>query len=74
MYAMVMTRPDIAFVLRRLAQYMSDPAVFYSYALKNLMRYLQSTVSQKLRFGPGGAHEATFGIYTDANWASDKTD
>ena len=53
---------------------MSDLAVFYSYALKNLMRYLQSTVSQKLRFGPGGAHEATFGVYTDADWASDKTD
>ena len=74
MYAMVMTRPDIAFVLGRLAQYMSDPAVFHGHALKNLMRYLRSTVSQKLRFGPGGAHEATFGVYTDADWASDKTD
>ncbi|KAF7564387.1 uncharacterized protein PtrM4_152160, partial [Pyrenophora tritici-repentis] len=74
MYAMVFTRPDIAFVLGRLAQYMRDPVEMHGTALKNLMRYLRSTVKQKIRFGPGGDHQNEFGIYTDADWASDKTD
>ena len=74
MYGMVFTRPDIAFVLGRLAQYMSDPAEHHGHALKNVMRYIRSTIKQKLRFGPGGAHRDQFGMYTDADWASDKTD
>ena len=74
MYAMILTRPDIAFVLGRLAQYMTDPAIHHGQALKNLMRYLRSTIKQKIRFGPGGAHENEFVVYTDADWASDKAD
>jgi hypothetical protein len=38
------------------------------------MRYVRSTIKQKIRFGPGGVHENKFGIYTDADWASDKSD
>ncbi|KAI1005005.1 hypothetical protein K3495_g3211 [Podosphaera aphanis] len=72
MYAMIFTQPDIAFVLGKLSQYMSDPARHYSSSLKNLMRYLKSTATQKLRYGPGGAN--TFKIYSDADWASDRTD
>ncbi len=72
MFAMVLTRPDIAFVLGKLAQYMSDPSEHHGHALKSLMRYLNSTASQKLRYGPGGAHKH-FVMYSDANWASDKS-
>ena len=36
------------------------------------MRYLKSTATQKLRFGPGGAN--TVKIYSDADWAGDRTD
>ena len=73
MYAMTLTRPDIAFVLGCLARYMSDPTVHHGHALKELMRYLRSTTKQKLRFGPGGEHKH-FVIFTDADWASDKSD
>jgi len=73
MFAMVLTRPDIAFTLGKLSQYMSDPAEHHGYALKNLLRYLRSTVSMKLRYGPGGAH-SQFVIYSDADWASDIVD
>jgi hypothetical protein len=72
MYAMTLTRPDIAFVLGCLARYMSDPAIHHGHAVKELMRYLRSTIKQKLRFGPGG--EKHFVIFTDADWASDKSD
>lgn len=73
MYAMVFTRPDIAFAMGKLSQYMSDPAEHHGHALKELMRYMKSTASQKLRFGPGGAYKH-FVVYSDADWASDKTD
>jgi hypothetical protein len=53
---------------------MAKPAIHHGHALKNLMRYVRSTIKQKIRFGPGGAHENKFGIYTDADWASDKSD
>src|SRR5438045_8402391 len=72
MFAMVLTRPDIAFVLGKLAQYMSDPSEHHGHALKSLMRYLNSTASQKLRYGPGGAHKH-FVMYSDADWASNKS-
>jgi Reverse transcriptase (RNA-dependent DNA polymerase)/gag-polypeptide of LTR copia-type len=72
MYAMVLTRPDFAFVLGCLARYMSDPAVHHGHAAKELMRYIRSTISQKIRFGPGG--DEHFVIFTDADWANDKSD
>ncbi len=39
-YAMVYTRPDIAFALRRLSQYMQDLVEHYAQALKCLLYYL----------------------------------
>jgi len=65
MYAMILTRPDITFVLRCLTRYMSDPAIHHGHALKELIRYLQSTIKQKLRFSPGG--DKHFVIFTDAD-------
>ena len=73
MYTMVLIRPNIAFILGCLARYMSDPATYYGYTLRELMRYLRSTIKQKLRFGPRGENKH-FVIYSDADWASDKVD
>jgi len=73
MYACVFTRPDIAFVLGKLCQYMSDPVARHGTAMKALFRYIKSTVKQKIRYGLGGSHDA-FAVYTDADWAADKTD
>ncbi|KAI0999755.1 hypothetical protein K3495_g8447 [Podosphaera aphanis] len=70
---MIFTRPDIAFIVGKLSQFMSDPAKYYGHALKNLSRYLRSTMKQKLRFGPGGAREYLT-IYSDADWANDESD
>jgi hypothetical protein len=73
MFGMVLTRPDIAFTLGKLSQYMSDPAEHHGHALKNLLRHLRSTVTIKQRYGPGGPH-SQFIIYHDADWASDIVD
>jgi hypothetical protein len=73
MYAMIFTRPDIAFTLGKLSQFMSDPAKHHGHALKSLLRYLKSTVNTKIRYGPGGVHKQ-FVLYSDSDWASDKVD
>jgi hypothetical protein len=73
MFAMVHTQPDIAFTLGKLSQYMSDPAERHGHALRNLLRYLRSTVIMKLRYGPGRAH-SQFVVYSDSDWASDAVD
>jgi hypothetical protein len=83
-HALVYTRPDIAFALGRLSQYMAKPTKHHRIALKNLMRYLRSTIKQKRRFGPGRAQTDIAKQYglpidivkvcTDADWASDRHD
>jgi hypothetical protein len=74
MWGMVMTRPDIAFTLGRLAQHLKEPVERHGKALEWLLQYIRRTLKQKIRLGPGGAHQDTMGIYTDADWASDKMD
>jgi hypothetical protein len=73
-YPMTITRPDICFAMGRLAQYMSKPAEHHGHAAKGVMKYLRSTIKQKLHYGPGKAHEEHIAGYTDADWASDKSD
>ena len=73
LFAMVFTRPDIAFVIGKLSQYISDPAKHHGHSAKNLMRYLKSTIKQRLRYSPGGAHNHLV-VYSDSDWASDKVD
>ena len=51
----------------------SNPARHHGHALKNLMRYLKSTINQRLRYGPGGVYKHLV-VYSDADWASDKSD
>jgi hypothetical protein len=53
MYAIVHTRPDIAFTLRKLSQYIKDPADFYIKAVKNLMRYIRSTITYRMKYNKG---------------------
>ena len=43
MYAQVCTRPDIAFVVRMLGRYQSNPGLDHWKAAKKVMRYLQGT-------------------------------
>jgi hypothetical protein len=74
MYAMTNTRPDIAFALGKLSQYMSDPAEHHNHGLKALLRYLRSTISLGLQYGntTGLQTDSKLTMYTDADWASEK--
>jgi hypothetical protein len=81
MYAMVYTRPDIAFHIGQLSQQMKDPAVRHNSAVKELGRYLRTTIRQKIRYGPTEeaflkVYEPDLGanlaLYSDADWANMK--
>ncbi len=50
LYAIIQTRPDTAFLIRKLSQYISDPANFHRKAVKHLIRYLRSSAALRLRY------------------------
>lgn len=85
MYAMVYSRPDIAFYIGQLSQQLRNPTARHASAVKELGRYLRSTIKQKIRYGPsnkkfGPTEEArlkefdsdTLSLYSDADWANMK--
>lgn len=76
MYAAIHTRPDIAFTVGRLSQYLSDPAKHHGQALKGLLRYLRSTINLRMVFSISGSL-GTSGSpkligYSDSDYAADK--
>jgi transposase InsO family protein len=76
MYAMLGTRPDIAFALTSLSQYSSNPGHPHWVALKRVLRYLQGTMGYKLTYGGNHllhVHPSLSG-YCDADWASNNDD
>ena len=51
MYAMLGTRPDIAFAVTTLSQFSSNPGYPHWLALKRVLRYLRGTIDYKLVYG-----------------------
>ena len=84
MYGMVLTRPDIAFTTGRLSQYLKGPVQHHGDGLKELLRYIGCTIDQKIRYGPtkqsnlvvytGDLPDENLTVYSDADWAGDKSD
>ena len=67
MYAAISTRPDIAFSVSALSQFIPDPAPIHWEAAKRALRYLKGTRDLALTFG--ASDDSLIG-YTDADWAS----
>ena len=65
MYAMVATRPDIAFAVGVVNHYMADPGKKHWEVVKHILRYLKGTSSKCLRFGNS---DASIVGYTDADY------
>ncbi|MCO5597506.1 hypothetical protein L7F22_051584 [Adiantum nelumboides] len=68
MYAIICTRPDIAFAVGVVSRYMSNPSKKHWEAVKGLMRYLNGTKGLGVRFG--GEDACVLG-YTDSDYAGD---
>ena len=67
MWAAVATRPDIAFAVSLLSQFLENPGEIHWKAVKRVMRYLNRTKNYKLTLGRN--HDGLLG-YADADWAS----
>jgi len=68
MYAMVATRPDLAFLMNVVSQHMVKSGPMHWIVVKRTMWYLQGTLEAKLVFG--GKSIALVG-FCDAGWAGD---
>ena len=55
MYAMVATRPDIAYAVGIVSRFMSNPGKKHWDAVKTILRYLSGTSDHKLCYGQGDA-------------------
>jgi hypothetical protein len=62
-----LTRPDIAFAVNKLSQFMHDPCDLYWSAVKRILRYLKSTIDHELLIKKCSSHQLF--AYSDADWA-----
>ena len=67
MYAMVATRPDLAYVVGVVSRYMSNPGRKHWEAVKHILRYLRGTKDARLTFGSNNSTKVEG--YTDSDYA-----
>ena len=72
-YLMNCTRPDIAFVMSRVAQFASCPTTKHLTAVKHIFRYIKGTIETKLRIR-GGSENPLVTAYFDPSFADDRDD
>ncbi|KAF2301235.1 hypothetical protein GH714_021059 [Hevea brasiliensis] len=63
---MTLTRPDIAFSVNKLAQFMHSPTVLHWQAVKRLLRYLRGTSKYGLFITPSA--DFHFHCFSDSDW------
>ena len=72
MYAMLGTRPDLAYTVGVLSRYSSAPRASHWVMAKRALRYLKGTANMELRFdGSDVSMDMQFHGYSDADWSSD---
>jgi hypothetical protein len=69
-YLMIGTRPDIAWSISQLSQYMQKPTDEHMEAAKHIFRYLRQTTDHKIRY-QGAGHSGLIG-YSDADWGKNR--
>ncbi|BCR88813.1 uncharacterized protein ACHE_50011A [Aspergillus chevalieri] len=64
-FLVIATRPDIAFAVNQLSQYLAEPREVHLAAAKHVLRYVKSTIGYGLTFGAKGSQ----GLYAYADSA-----
>ncbi|KAH0994296.1 hypothetical protein GBA52_018160 [Prunus armeniaca] len=65
---LTITRPDIAFAVNSIAQFMSQPRTPHLITAKRILRYIKGSLDHGLFFGPQH-HPTSLAAYADADWA-----
>ncbi|XP_050104649.1 uncharacterized mitochondrial protein AtMg00810-like [Malus sylvestris] len=68
---LVFTRPNIAFFVHHVCQFMQTPMVSQFTAAKRILRYLKGLISHGITYTRG---ELVLKSFSDADWASDPND
>lgn len=71
-YAMIATRPDLAFAVGLVSRYMSDPKESHWSAVKHILRYMKGTINYAICYD-GNSLDPIVG-YTDSDWGNDLDD
>jgi hypothetical protein len=79
MYAMLGTRPDIAYAVTTLSQFSTNPTTTHWTAVKRVLRYLKGSMNYKITYrGPATPSSIdSFPVltgYSDADWGADLND
>ncbi|KAH9785453.1 retrovirus-related pol polyprotein from transposon RE1 [Citrus sinensis] len=69
---LVLTRPELAFSVNKLSQFLAAPTEKHWITCKKILRYLKATEDYGLLFKAGDEMRLT--AYTDADWACDVDD
>jgi hypothetical protein len=72
MYAMVCTRPDVAYALSMISRHQAHAGPSHWTAVKNILKYLNRTKDKFLAYG--GKMELVVEGYTDVSFATDYDD
>ncbi|KAJ9564851.1 hypothetical protein OSB04_000817 [Centaurea solstitialis] len=73
MYAMLCTRPDVAYSVSVTSRYQQNPGEPHCVAVKNILKYLRRTKDMFLVFG-GSEDEISVIGYSDASFQTDRDD
>ncbi|PKU87481.1 Retrovirus-related Pol polyprotein from transposon TNT 1-94 [Dendrobium catenatum] len=68
---LTLTRPDIAYTVNKLCQFMHKPLNVHFSLLKRLLRYIKATLAYGVLIQPSSLHLRAF---SDSDWAGDTTD
>ena len=71
MYAMVSTRPDIAFAVGKLSRYTSNPSNLHWDAVRRVLKYSKKTMSYGIYYN---GYPPVLEGYMDASWITDRED
>lgn len=69
-YLMVVTRPDISYIVTKLSQYLERPTTVHMTLAKSVLRYLKGSNDYCLTYRRSDEGMKLFG-YCDADWAND---
>lgn len=71
-----LTRPEIAFSVNKVCQFMAHPLETHWKAVKRILRYLKGTLEYGLELRPAAHPSSPFALsaFSDADWGSDPDD
>ena len=69
-----MTRPDLAFAVNKVCQYLRAPRSTHWAAVKRILRYVKATISHGLLMRPDTRSSGLLSAFSDADWAGSADD